>query len=106
MLLLKIAMWVLLEMAESQPKPQPPAAVTFANDVQPILEKRCTPCHFSGGVMHAKLPFDKPDTIHKLGTKLFTRIKRDDEQKVIRAFLASGAAPSSSAPPSSRAPGR
>ena len=62
--------------------------VTFAKDVKPILERRCTPCHFPGGVMHEKLPFDKPETITKLNTKLFTRIKKEDEQRVIRAFLA------------------
>ena len=38
--------------------------------------------------MYAKLPFDKPETIHHLGERLFTRIKKDDEQAVIRAFLA------------------
>ena len=38
--------------------------------------------------MHAKLPFDQATTIDKLGTKLFSRIKKDDEQAVIRAFLA------------------
>lgn len=64
-----------------------PKDVEFARDVRPILEKRCQPCHFPGGTMHAKLPFDKPATIDKLGTKLFTRIKKDDEQAVIRAFL-------------------
>lgn len=85
-----------------QPKPKPyalPQTVTFANDVQPILERRCTPCHFTGGVMHAKLPFDRGETIQKLGTKLFTRIKKDDEQRVIRAYLAGAAtAPATRAP--------
>ena len=38
--------------------------------------------------MYAKLPFDRAETVDKLGTKLFTRIKKDDEQAVIRAFLA------------------
>jgi len=71
------------------PVPAAPAKdVQFARDVQPILEKRCQPCHFPGGKMHAKLPFDQEATIDKLGTKLFTRIKKDDEQAVIRAFLA------------------
>jgi hypothetical protein len=37
--------------------------------------------------MYDKLPFDKPETITKLGTKLFTRIKNEDEQRVIREFL-------------------
>ena len=66
----------------------PPKDVQFARDVQPIMEKRCQPCHFPGGKIHAKLPFDQAATIDKLGTKLFSRIKKDDEQAVIRAFLA------------------
>jgi hypothetical protein len=60
---------------------------TFASDIRPILESRCQPCHFQGGQMYDKLPFDKPETITKLGTKLFTRIKNEDQQRVIRQFL-------------------
>ena len=65
-----------------------PAQVTFAQDVQPILARRCQPCHFSGGVMYGKLPFDREATVHELGERLFTRIKQADEQKAIRALLA------------------
>jgi hypothetical protein len=61
--------------------------VEFARDVRPILERRCQPCHFAGGKMYGTLPFDRAETVDKLGAKLFTRIKADDEQKVIRAFL-------------------
>jgi len=60
---------------------------TFASDIRPILESTCQPCHFQGGQMYEKLPFDKPETITKLGTKLFTRIKNEDQQRVIREFL-------------------
>ena len=60
---------------------------TFVSDVRPILESSCQPCHFQGGKMYAKLPFDKPETITKLGRKLFTRIKNEDQQRVIRKFL-------------------
>ena len=60
---------------------------TFASDIRPILESSCQPCHFQGGQMYEKLPFDKPETITKLGTKLFTRIKNGEERRIIREFL-------------------
>jgi hypothetical protein len=59
----------------------------FAHTVQPILTRRCQPCHFEGGKMYARLPFDKAETVDKLGTKLFTRIKDEADRTVIRAFL-------------------
>ncbi len=87
MLELALALW-LFALGSIEPPPPPPKNVDFARDVKPILEKRCQPCHFPGGKMHAKLPFDRAETVDKLGTKLFSRIKKDREQAVIRAFLA------------------
>jgi hypothetical protein len=76
----------------SSPAPQPKASpVNFATQIRPILEKRCQPCHFTGGKMYEKMPFDRPKTIHTLGEKMFTRIKDPKEQAVLRAFLAQGA---------------
>jgi hypothetical protein len=63
-------------------------AVDFVRDVKPIVS-RCTPCHFEGGKMYGPMPFDKPETIHKLGVKLFTRIKDAKEQAIIKRFLES-----------------
>ncbi len=65
-----------------------PTAADFQRDVLPIM-KGCTPCHFPGGSMYARLPFDQPQTIHTLGEKLFARIKKEEDQRVIRQFLAS-----------------
>lgn len=62
--------------------------VEFEATVQPILQARCQPCHFTGGVMHEKLPFDRHETVDKLGTRLFSRIRKENEQAVIRKFLA------------------
>jgi hypothetical protein len=64
-----------------------PAEVDFTSQVRPILELRCTPCHFEGGTMYQRLPFDRPETINELGTKLFSRIKVENEQRLIREFL-------------------
>jgi hypothetical protein len=74
-----------------------PSAATpapdFARDVRPIFEARCQPCHFAGGKMYGKLPFDKAETITRLGTKLFTRIKDERQRTVIRAYLRSAGVP-------------
>jgi hypothetical protein len=87
-----LALWLVMmalttEPSAAPPPPPSPKHVDFARDVRPILEKRCQPCHFPGGKMYGKLPFDRAETIDKLGTKLFTRIKKGDEQAVIRGFL-------------------
>ena len=71
-------------------QPATPVQADFAGTVQPILEKHCRPCHFTGGVMYEKLPFDRGATIRELGEKLFTRIRNPEEQAVIRKFLARG----------------
>lgn len=70
--------------------PEPVAAprVDFTRDLRPLLESRCTPCHFAGGKMYDRLPFDRPETLRLLGDKLFTRIKEPEEQALLRTFLA------------------
>jgi hypothetical protein len=60
----------------------------FNTEIKPIFQARCQPCHFSGGQVYDKMPFDKPETITRLGTKLFTRIKDEKGQRLIREFLA------------------
>ncbi len=79
----------------SSPAPAPMAAhlasVDFQSEILPILEARCQPCHFPGGKMYDRLPFDRPETLYLLGTKLFTRIRDADEQALLRDFLEQGA---------------
>ena len=87
-----------------RPQRAPAAAPTtatkidFATQVRPLLEARCTPCHFAGGVVYARLPFDRPETIKQLGAKLFTRIKDEKEQRLLSDFLAQQAADNSAHP--------
>src|SRR5882724_11752546 len=64
-----------------------PAKIDFATQIRPILEARCQPCHFNGGKVYERMPFDRPETIKRLGTKLFTRIKDEKERQIIREFL-------------------
>ena len=60
----------------------------FDKEIKPILQTRCMPCHFQGGKVYDKMPFDKPETVTRLGEKMFTRIKDEKEQQLIREFLA------------------
>jgi hypothetical protein len=63
------------------------ARVDFETQLKPIFKSKCMPCHFSGGQVYERLPFDKPETIRKLGTKLFTRIKEENDRRLIEDFL-------------------
>jgi len=65
----------------------PKARVDFDTQLKPIFQSKCMPCHFSGGQMYDRLPFDKPATIRKLGMKLFTRIKETNDRRLIEDFL-------------------
>lgn len=65
----------------------PARKVDFNTEIKPIFQTRCQPCHFPGGKMYDSLPFDKPETITRLGTKLFTRIKDEKDRALIREFL-------------------
>ena len=66
---------------------EPKGRVDFDTQLKPIFQSKCMPCHFSGGQMYDRLPFDKPATIKKLGTRLFTRIKDEHDRKLIEDFL-------------------
>jgi hypothetical protein len=63
------------------------ARVDFDTQLKPIFQSKCMPCHFSGGQMYDRLPFDKPATIRKLGARLFTRIKAENDRRLIEDFL-------------------
>src|ERR1051325_2411779 len=63
-----------------------PVKHDFEKEIRPIFQARCQPCHFQGGKVYDRMPFDKPETITRLGTKLFTRIKDEKEQQKIREF--------------------
>lgn len=88
--------------AAAAPVPAPAAVashgVDFSTRVRPILEARCQPCHFEGGTMYARLPFDRAATVLELREKLFTRIKDEGEQRTIREFLSEHPATGGSRP--------
>lgn len=60
--------------------------VDFIGQVQPILVKNCSPCHFTGGKMYERMPFDKDTTIINHEKGILKRFK-NDENIVIKTFI-------------------
>ena len=74
-------------------------AVTYQENVLPILTSNCNPCHFPGGKVYDEYPFDDQKTAAPLGKKLFTRIKDEKQQAAITLWLNTvSAKPDSSTP--------
>jgi hypothetical protein len=65
----------------------PSDTVNFKNDIQPLLQKKCSPCHFPGGKMYEKLPFDQASTILTHQPGVFKRIKNEDEVALMKKFF-------------------
>ena len=61
--------------------------VSFTLQIQPILVNHCSPCHFTGGKMYEKMPFDKGETIIKHEAGLLRRIKDEKEKAIIQKFI-------------------
>ncbi|MCB0532240.1 MAG: hypothetical protein H6574_20250 [Lewinellaceae bacterium] len=59
----------------------------FVSEIQPILEKKCNPCHFPGGKMYDSLPFDQEKTIREHPEGVLKRISSGEEGRLLRAFL-------------------
>jgi len=61
--------------------------INYQTQIQPILEKHCSPCHFTGGKMYEKMPFNKGATIigHEAG--ILRRIKEEKDVALIRQYV-------------------
>ena len=70
------------------PSPSPtPERIDFAKQILPVLEEKCSPCHFPGGRMYERLPFDRQETIRTLGKATLTRLRDPVDQELMRSFL-------------------
>ena len=62
-------------------------SINFRAQVQPIFEKNCSPCHFPGGKMYEKLPFDKSETIIDHQVVIFKRLKNENDINLIKQYI-------------------
>ena len=60
--------------------------IHFTSQIQPILIKNCSPCHFTGGKMYERMPFDKDTTIINHQAGILKRVK-GEENTLIRSFI-------------------
>jgi hypothetical protein len=59
----------------------------FATQVQPIFQQHCNPCHFPGGKMYEKLPFNQGSTIAHHLPGIMKRIKLEEEVAIIKRYV-------------------
>lgn len=64
----------------------PKDTIDFSTQVQPILIKNCSPCHFPGGKMYERMPFDQDTTIINHQAGILRRIK-GAENDLIKTFV-------------------
>lgn len=60
--------------------------IDFISQVQPILIKKCSPCHFPAGKMYDKMPFDQDTTIINHESGILKRFK-NEENILIKQFI-------------------
>lgn len=63
---------------------------TYQKDVFPLLQANCNPCHFPGGKVYSRMPFDDYKTVASLGKKLNTRLKKQKQQALINRWIELG----------------
>src|SRR5678815_5292131 len=66
--------------------PPDTAIIDFNTRVKPIFVNHCSPCHFTGGKMYERLPFDKDTTIINHEAGILRRIK-GEENLIIKTFI-------------------
>lgn len=62
--------------------------INYKTQLQPVFQKNCSPCHFSGGKLYARLPFDNGATIVDHLTGVLKRIKEEEAIKLIKQYAA------------------
>jgi hypothetical protein len=65
----------------------PDKKIDFEKEVLPVLVKNCSPCHFTGGKMYDKLPFDKAATLIDHADKILKRVEKDENKAIVKEFI-------------------
>ena len=74
-------------LAENESVQKAEEKIDFEKQVKPIFVKNCSPCHFTGGKMYERLPFDKDTTILNHHEAILKRIKNEEENALLKSFV-------------------
>ena len=61
--------------------------IDFEKEVLPVLVNHCSPCHFTGGKMYERLPFDKAATLINNAEKILKRVEKDEKKAIVKDFI-------------------
>ena len=61
--------------------------VNYNKDLLPVLQKKCSPCHFAGGKMYERMPFDNSLTILSHEAGILKRFKDQPGAALIKQFI-------------------
>jgi hypothetical protein len=61
--------------------------INYQRQIQPILQEKCSPCHFTGGKMYERMPFDKGETIISHEAGIVKRIKDEQNAALIKQYV-------------------
>jgi hypothetical protein len=61
--------------------------INYQTQIQPILQEKCSPCHFNGGKMYQRMPFDNGETIVDHQAGILKRIKDEEKAALIRQYV-------------------
>lgn len=65
----------------------PQDTIDFKKQIQPIFVNRCSPCHFPGGKMYSRLPFDAGETLVNNDSVILRRIKDESEKSLLTKYI-------------------
>ena len=61
--------------------------IDYKAQILPILQKKCSPCHFAGGKMYERMPFDSSQIIINHEAGVLKRFKDEQENALIKQFI-------------------
>lgn len=64
-----------------------PDSISFTSHIIPLLQQKCSPCHFEGGKMYERMPFDKSATLIGHATGIVKRFNDENEKALLKKFI-------------------